>query len=144
MSETQNQITNALVEDTSIKTDIQIVANTYQNVSFKTLTRLLSILNAQVNQKMFRYYKKKKFSNRRIGFLCNHERVYNNIHSNIILKLPPDYDVTKVLFLMQKFWLKLNPKFKLYFDFQVRDQFKCTDYAIKEYDIYKDEKFVVI
>ena len=60
MSETQNQITNALVEDTSIKTDIQIVANTYQNISFKTLTRLLSILNAQVNQKMFRYYKKKK------------------------------------------------------------------------------------
>ena len=34
------EITNALIEDTSIKTNIQIVANTYLNISFDKLSEL--------------------------------------------------------------------------------------------------------
>ena len=126
----KTQITNALIEDINIKTNIQIVANTYQNISFEKLTRILSLLNAQVNQKLFRYYQ--KFPDRRVAFFCHNERVENNTHSHIILKVPPDYDVLNVLMLMRKFFKKMNPKFQLYYDPNVNDEFKCTNYARKE------------
>ncbi|MDB9979607.1 hypothetical protein OAD70_04985 [Candidatus Pelagibacter sp.] len=67
---------------------------------------------------------------------CYNERVLNNAHSNIILKMPPEYDVINVVLDMQKIWKNLddrkNAKFKLYQDFDVQDQFKCTDYARKD------------
>ena len=131
MSETQ--ITNELIKDTSIKTNIQLVANTYKNISFNTLTNLLHRLSERVNYKYFRYYK--KHPNKKIGMFCYHERVLNNAHSNILIKVPPEYDVINVVLDMQKIWRKLddrkNAKFKLYQDFDVRDQFRCTDYARK-------------
>ena len=144
MSETQNKITNALIDDTNISTNVQIVANTYQRISFDKLTKLLSLLNAQVNQKLFRYYKKKKFKDKRIAFYCYHERVENNVHSNIILKVPPNYDVLNVLILMRKFFKKMNPKFELYYDLNVRNEFKCTDYATKEYNPEREDKYITI
>ena len=138
----KTQITNALIEDINIKTNIQIVANTYQNISFEKLTRILSLLNAQVNQKLFRYYQ--KFPDRRVAFFCNNERVENNTHSHIILKVPPDYDVLNVLMLMRKFFKKMNPKFALYYDLNVRNEFKCTDYATKEYNPEREDKYITI
>ncbi len=128
----KSKITNALIEDTNIKTNIQIVANTYQNISFNKLTKLLSLLNAQVNQKLFRYYQ--KYPDKRIAFYCFHESVENNTHSNIILRIPPEYDVINVILLMRKFWLKINSKFRLYFDLDVKDETKCTKYATKDDD----------
>ena len=128
------QITNALIDDTNIKTNIQMVANTYMNISFNRLTKMLSVLNAQLNQKYFRYYQ--KYPDKRIGFHCDHERVSNNIHSNIILKIPPEHDVINVVLDMEKLWIKLDsrkkPRFRLHHDFDVRNQFKCTSYARKE------------
>ena len=35
---TDLQITNALIADTRIKTNIQLVANTYKNISFNSLS----------------------------------------------------------------------------------------------------------
>ena len=138
----KTEITNALIEDTSIKSNIQIVASTYQNISFDKLTRMLSLLNAQVNQKLFRYYQ--KYADKRIAFYCYHERVENNVHSNIILKVPPNYDVLNVLILMRKFFKKMNPKFALYYDLNVRNEFKCTDYATKEYNPEREDKYITI
>ena len=127
------EITNALIEDTSIKTNIQIVANTYLNISFDKLTEKLSLLNSLVNRKLFRYFK--KYPDKRIAFYCNHEKVENNTHSHLILKVPPEYDVLNVVLDMEKLWTKLdkrkNPKFKLYYDLDVRDQSKCTNYSRK-------------
>ena len=57
MSKTQitdQQITNAYIEDTSIKTNVQMVANTYKNISFNTLDSLLFSLNKRLNDKTFR------------------------------------------------------------------------------------------
>ena len=95
---TKDQITNTLIKDDTIKTNILIVANTYLNISFDKLTKKLSLLNSLVNQKLFRYFR--KYPDRRIAFFCNHERVENNTHSHIILKVPPEYDVLNVLILM--------------------------------------------
>ena len=128
------QITNALIEDTNIKTSIQLVANTYMNISFEKLTKKLSVLNAQLNQKYFRYYQ--KYPDKRMGFHCYHERVFNNTHSNIFLRIPPEYDVLNVILDMEKLWKKLDTrketKFQLYQDYNVKDQFRCTAYGRKE------------
>ena len=112
------QITNALIEDTRVKTNIQ----------------LLHRLSERINYKYFRYYK--KYPDKKIGMHCYNERVLNNAHSNIILQTPPEYDVINIILDMEKIWKKLDtrkyPRFKLYQDFDVRDQVKCTSYARKE------------
>ena len=119
------QITNALIEDTNIKTNVQIVANTYKNISF--------------NQKLFRYYQ--KYPDRRIGFHCYHERVEGNTHSNIFLKIPPilNHETINIILLMENLWKQLGKrskssgaKFKLYQDYNVDDQSRCTSYGRKE------------
>ena len=131
---TDLQITNALIADTRVKTNIQLVANTYKNISFNSLTKLLHRLSDRINYKYFRYYK--KYTEKKIGMHCYNERVLNNVHTNIILQMPPEYDVINVVLDMQKIWRSLddrkNIQFKLYQDFDVRDQFKCTSYARKE------------
>ena len=128
------QITNAYIEDTSIKTNVQIVASSYKNITYDSLTDLLFSLNKRLNDKTFRYHN--KYPEKKIGFHAYHERVNNNAHSNIILKVPPEYDVLNVVLDMEKLWTKLdkrkNPKFKLYYDVDVRDQSKCTNYSRKK------------
>jgi hypothetical protein len=140
---TKDQITNTLIKDNSVKTNIQIVANTYLNISFEKLTKKLSLLNSLVNQKLFRYFR--KYPDRRIAFFCNHEKVENNTHSHILLKIPPEYDVLNVLILMSSYWKKLddriNSKFNLYYDLNVNDEVKSTDYAIKRFN---EDNFIVI
>ena len=131
------QIRNAYIKDTSIKTNVQLVANTYKNIVYDSLTDLLFSLNKRLNDKTFRYHK--KYPDKRIGFHAYHERVDNNVHSNIILAVPPEYDdvkVMKIVFDMEMLWIKLddrkNPQFKLWHDFNVVDEVKSTNYAIKE------------
>ena len=128
------QITNALIEDTRVKTNIQLVASTYKNISFNSLTKLLHRLSERINYKYFRYYK--KYPEKKIGMHCYNERVLNNAHTNILLQMPPEYNVINVVLDMKKIWKKFDtrkePKFKLYQDFDVRDEFKCTNYARKE------------
>ena len=80
MSITQEQVTDTLIRDNTIKTNVQIVANTYLNISFDKLSKKLSLLNSLVNQKLFRYFR--KYPDKRVAFFCNHERVENNTHSH--------------------------------------------------------------
>ena len=130
------QITNTYIEDTSIKTNVQIVASSYKNITYDSLTDLLFSLNKRLNDKTFRYHK--KYPEKKIGFNAYHERVNNNVHSNIILTVPPECDenLMNIVLNMEDLWVKLddreNPKFKLHYDFEVRNQVKCTNYAIKE------------
>ena len=128
------QITNAFIDDTRIKTNIQLVASTYKNISFNSLNKLLHRLSERINYKYFRYYK--KYPEKKIGMHCYNERVLNNAHTNILLQMPPEYNVINVVLDMKKIWKKFDtrkePKFKLYQDFDVRDEFKCTNYARKE------------
>ena len=102
---------------------------------------LLFSLNKRLNDKTFRYHE--KYPEKKIGFHAYHERVNNNAHSNIILKVPPEYDVLNVVLDMEKLWTKLderkNPKFKLYYDLDVRDQSKCTNYARKKVIMYQSK-----
>ena len=106
------QITNALIEDTNIKTNVQIVANTYMDISYDRLTKMLSLINAQLNQKLFRYYQ--KYPDRRIGFHCYHERVEGNTHSNIFLKIPPilNHETINIILLMENLWKQLGKRSK--------------------------------
>ena len=131
---TDKQISNAFIDDTRIKTNIQLVASTYKNISFNSLTKLLHRLSERINYKYFRYHK--KYPEKKIGMHCYNERVLNNAHTNILLQMPPEYNVINVVLDMKKIWKKFDtrkePKFKLYQDFDVRDQIKCTNYARKE------------
>ena len=143
MSITQEQVTDTLIRDNTIKTNVQIVANTYLNISFDKLSKKLSLLNSLVNQKLFRYFR--KYPDKRVAFFCNHERVENNTHSHIIIKVPPEYNVLNVILLMEEYWKKLddrtNTKFKLYYDLDINDQVKSTRYAIKRFN---EDNFIVI
>ena len=131
------QIRNAYIDDDTIKTNVQLVANTYKNIAYDSLTDLLFSLCKRLNDRTFRYHN--KYPDKKIAFNAYHEREHNNVHSNIILTVPPEYDdvnVMKIVFDMEDLWIKLddrkNPKFKLHYDFEVRNQVKCTNYAIKE------------
>tara|TARA_B110000858_G_C17564048_1_gene363800 strand:+ start:142 stop:573 length:432 start_codon:yes stop_codon:yes gene_type:complete len=143
MSITQEQVTDTLIRDNTIKTNVQIVANTYLNISFDKLSKKLSLLNSLVNQKLFRYFR--KYPDKRVAFFCNHERVENNTHSHIIIKVPPEYNVLNVVLLMQEYWKRLddrtNTKFELYYDLDVKDEVKSTRYAIKRFN---EDNFIVI
>ena len=130
------QITNVYIDDDTIKTNVQLVASSYKNIEYESLTGLLFSLNKRLNDKTFRYHN--KYPDKKIGFHAYHERVNNNVHSNIILAVPPECDgnIINIVLDMEKLWIKLDdrkkPKFKLYYDLDVRDQVKCTNYAIKE------------
>ena len=131
------QIRNAYIEDTSIKTNVQLVASTYKNIAYDSLTDLLFSLCKRLNDRTFRYHK--KYPDKKIAFNAYHERVNDNVHSNIILTVPPEYDdvnVMKIVFDMEDLWIKLddrkNPKFKLHKDFDIRDQVRMINYQIKE------------
>ena len=139
----KTEITNALIKDKKIKTNIQLVANTYLNITFESLTKKLSLLNKMLNTKLFPYHQ--KYPDKRVAFYCNHEKVNNNTHSHITLGVPPEYDILNVLILMNKFWKKIdnrvNAKFQLYYDLNVNNEEYCTRYSTKNYNT---DNFIVI
>ena len=101
--------------------------------------RQAELINAQLNQKLFRYYQ--KYPDRRIGFHCYHERVEGNTHSNIFLKIPPkqSHDLINIVLMIEDLWKQLGKrtktrgaKFKLYQDYNVDDESRCTSYGRKE------------
>ena len=133
------EITNALIEDTNIKTNVQLVANTYMDITYDRLTKMLSLINAQLNQKLFRYYQ--KYPDRRIGFHCYHERVEGNTHSNIFLKIPPkqSHDLINIVLMIEDLWKQkhkttntTHTKYKRNQDYNVDDESRCTSYGRKE------------
>ena len=67
---------------------------------------------------------------------CYLERVLNNAHCNILIRVPPNYNFINVILDMKQIWKKLDdrkyPKFELYHDFNVKDEIRCTDYARKK------------
>ena len=91
-------------KDKLLDTDLVVVANTYQNISNEELIKKLDLLNAIVNKKLFRYFK--KYPDKRVMFICSIERVKNNTHSHIILRIPKEYDRYYVLRLIEKIFCK--------------------------------------
>ena len=89
---TLREYRNALLKkDEGFATEYIVVANTYMNLSFKRLTQKLSLLNAMVNKKLFRYFQ--KYPEKRIQFAYNNQQSGNNTHSHIIIKLPNEYKI---------------------------------------------------
>ena len=134
---------NALLKQSEgFATDYIVVANTYMNLSFKRLTQKLSLLNAMVNKKLFRYFK--KYPEKRIQFAYNNQQSGNNTHSHIIIKLPDEYkkneiEFLKIFNLMRFKWFKLDirkdKKFDVYFqkvDDEANSKFCNVKYAVRE------------
>ena len=129
------------LDNKNIRTDILIVANTYTNTSYDMLTKKLSLLNAIINKDLFKYYQ--KHPEMRIAYYCNHESVPNNTHSHILLSLPDRYnnrnDAKIILDMMKSKFLYLDDRetasdpFDIYFDMNVKSEFKNVRYAIKKY-----------
>lgn len=146
MSEYKNKVVKELLKRSDINSDIQVVANTYMNLSYDQLTRKLSLLNSHVNRKLFRWYQ--KYPETRVVFYCNHEKVENNTHSHIILQIPPLHNTNEVLILMNKFWRKFDErvltKFQIYIDKEVKNKVVNVTYAFKKFHIEKPESFIII
>ena len=153
MSKLKNTFKERLVKDIlsrkDINSNIQIVTSTTMNISFDELTRRLSLLNSQVNRKLFRYYY--KFPEKKVMFICNHERVRDNVHSHVTIRVPPEHDVTKVIDLMKYFWEQMNTKHRFYFDFNIKNLVGKVIYDFKKFynrrpevDDTRHQNFVII
>ena len=129
-------------KDKLLDTDLVVVANTYQNISNEELIKKLDLLNAIVNKKLFRYFK--KYPDKRVMFICSIERVRNNTHSHILLRIPKEYDRYYVLRLIEKSFVKINSKFKLYNE-NARDILGNIKYSIKSHSYkYDPDKLVIL
>ena len=138
-----------MIEDESINTDECVVASTYMNAEFPYLNRKLSIANAMLNRFFNPQYQKDKSA--RIVFYCFNEKVENNTHSHMYLKLPKHLSFDVVLKKFQEIFRSLddrtneNRKYKFSVHHQtIDDQFLYLDYCLKRYDINNAETFVVI
>ena len=140
-----------------INTNIQIVTSTTMNISYDQLTKKLSLLNSQLNRNIFRYYY--KFPDKKIMFICNHERVRDNVHSHITLRIPrpssfkdqSKYDPINVVLLMKQIWEQMNPKYRLYYDFNIKNLVGKVIYDFKRFfnrrptlDDPESKSFVII
>tara|TARA_X000001036_G_C20178085_1_gene602304 strand:- start:135 stop:557 length:423 start_codon:yes stop_codon:yes gene_type:complete len=138
----KKQLVRDLLKDKTLDTDLVVVANTYQNISNDQLIEKLNLLNAFVNKKMFRYFQ--KYPDKRIMFICNIERVRNNTHSHMLLRIPKDYDRNLVLDLMSDYFQKLNKNFKLFRE-KARNQVGNIIYSTKKNGFnYNPDTLVVI
>ena len=138
----KKQLVRDLLKDKTLDTDLVVVANTYQNISNDQLIEKLNLLNAFVNKKMFRYFQ--KYPDKRIMFICNIERVRNNTHSHMLLRIPKDYDRNLVLDLMSDYFQKLNKNFKLFKE-KARNQVGNIIYYTKKNGFnYNPDTLVVI
>jgi hypothetical protein len=140
---TREELRNALLKkDNKFATEYIVVANTYMNISYDLMTNKLNMLNAIVNKKLFRYYI--KYPDKRVQFAYNHQRVENNTHSHLILKIPDEYilphtEYLKLRDLMWFSWWQLydrhNRKFRLWFQ-KVYDEptskFFNVKYAVRQ------------
>ena len=83
--------------------------------------------------------------NTRVIFYSFPQLAFNNTHSHIYLSVPPKYDFDSVVNIMKDEWKKLDdrdqPKFKLYVDFNVKNEFANVRYAFKRFN---QDTFVVI
>lgn len=138
----KQKLIKEILNDNRLDKDLIVVANTYQNISNEELIKKLELLNAFVNKKLFRYYK--KYPNKRVMFICSIERVMNNTHSHIILRIPKNYDRNYVLRLMSNYFRKLGDRFIL-FNEKANDEVANVIYSLKSHNSnYIPEQLVVI
>ena len=138
----KQKLIKEILSDKRLDKDLVVVANTYQNISNEELIKKLELLNAFVNKKLFRYFK--KYPNKRVMFICNIERVMNNTHSHIILRIPKNYNRNYVLKLMSNYFRKLGDRFVL-FNEKANDEIANVKYSLKSHNSnYVPEQLVVI
>ena len=138
----KQKLIKVILDDKLLDKDLCIVANTYQNISNEELIKKLELLNAFVNKKLFRYFK--KYPEKRVMFICSIERVTNNTHSHIILRIPKEYDRNYVLKLMSDYFRKLDKRFIL-FNEKANDEIANVKYSLKSHNSnYDPEKLVYI
>ena len=77
-------------------------------------------------------------------FICSIERVRNNTHSHILLRIPKEYDRNYVLELMSKSFKKLGKRFILFNEPATNENANVV-YSLKgHHSNYVPEKLVVI
>ena len=139
-------LTKEILKDNSFDTDLVIVANTYQNISNETLIKKLTLLNAILNRRLFRHFQ--KYPEKRVMFICAIERVKNNTHSHILLKIPKEYDRDRVLKLMSDNFRKLDDRFNkkfILFNEKANSEIANVIYSLKSHHSkYVPEQLVVI
>ena len=76
--------------------------------------------------------------------ICNIERVRNNTHSHILLRIPKEYDRNHILKLMSDYFRKLGNRFIL-FNEKVNNEIANVIYSLKSHHSkYVPEQLIVI
>ena len=111
--------------------------NTDTNLTIHTLKKKFRLLNAIVNRKLFKNYQ--KCPDKRVSFIGFFERELNNNHINLLLKIPKEYDVLKVLVLINQGWKKLG--FRPHFEVS-KNKRAVVSYQIKQFTNQGSENFL--
>ena len=137
-SREQESLFQALMNDqTNICKDFMINLNTDTNLTIHTLKKKFRLLNAIVNRKLFKNYQ--KCPDKRVSFIGFFERELNNNHINLLLKIPKEYDVLKVLVLINQGWKKLG--FRPHFEVS-KNKRAVVSYQIKQFTNQGSENFL--
>ena len=134
----QESLFQALMNDQSnICKEFMINLNTDTNLTIHTLKKKFRLLNAIVNRKLFKNYQ--KCPDKRVSFIGFFERELNNNHINLLLKIPKEYDVLKVLVLINQGWKKLG--FRPHFEVS-KNKRAVVSYQIKQFTNQGSENFL--
>ena len=131
-SREQDSLVQALMNDqTNICKDFMINLNTDTNLTIHTLKKKFRLLNAIVNRKLFKNYQSVLI--KELVLSVSLKRLNNN-HINLLLKMPKEYDVLKVLVLINQGWKKLGfrPHFEVSKNKRAVSVTKLNNSLIKE------------
>jgi len=134
---TKKELKRYFLDDDTIKTDIMLVANTYQNISFDRLFKMLKGLRSRLN---FKIYGKdwKKLKQPKISLHCLFEKSNNNgkvnTHANVYVQKPiVNGDVIKLCFELRTIWEQIDEKNKL-FMCEAESPYGWATYITKMYE----------
>ena len=141
----KNKLVNTFFEKEINLIKYVVVANTWKNVSFNCLQKLLSNLTHRINFELVgRNFKKNKNAHKRIGFYCFPQVVEDNRHCHILIKKPPIVSLKRLLTLLTEVWSKIMNKGQMWLrklDNNKRDEYRNIYYSARKFNTYDMQTF---
>ena len=133
----KNKLVNAIFENEINLIKYVIVANTWKNVNFKCLQKLLSNLTHRINHELVgRNFKKKINAHKRIGFYCFPQVVEDNRHCHLLVKKPPTVSLKRLLTLLKEVWSKIMHKGQMWIEKvnnNKKDEYRNIYYSTRQF-----------
>ena len=132
---TKSELKNYFLNDDTIKTDMMLVANTYRNISFEELFKMLRGLRSRLNYNIYGKHWKKQPN---ISLHCLFEKSNNNgkvnTHANVYVQKPIEKgDVIKLCFECRSIWEQIHERNEFYINV-AESPFGWSKYVMKMYE----------